>query len=150
FPMSRSLLRHGGRQGGIGIAVIPRRPQHARQNLGAAPRAAQTVGHPDVTLAVHPHSADAVADLEFLDLGRVVGGETADPVAHGVSDPDAILLVYHHGKGGQEMPGIPERIFRFIYEEKLHLLGIALWEIYDLRVLNVVRPDVAVGRDDDL
>src|SRR5262249_57512408 len=37
FPSSRSLLRHGGRQGGIGIAVIPRRPQHARQDLGAAP-----------------------------------------------------------------------------------------------------------------
>src|SRR5262249_15343872 len=48
------------------------------------------------------------------------------------------------------MPGIPERISRLIHEEKLHLLGIALWEIYDLGVLNVVRPDVAVGRDDDL
>src|SRR5262249_36727560 len=48
------------------------------------------------------------------------------------------------------MPGIPERISRLIHEEKLHLLGIALWEIYDLGVLNVVRPDVAVGGDDDL
>src|SRR5262249_38701505 len=48
------------------------------------------------------------------------------------------------------MPRIPERIFRVIYEEELHLLGIALWEIYDLGVLGVVRPDVAVGRDDDL
>src|SRR5262249_48683256 len=48
------------------------------------------------------------------------------------------------------MPGIPERIFRFIYEEELHLLGIPLGEIHDLGVLSVGRPDVAVGRDDDL
>src|SRR5262249_9166875 len=88
--------------------------------------------------------------LELLDLGRVVGGETADPVAHGVSDPNAILLVNHHGKGGQKMPGIPQRIFRVIHEEELHLLRIAFGEVYDLGVLGVVRPDVAVGRDDDL
>src|SRR5262245_31003805 len=48
------------------------------------------------------------------------------------------------------MPGIPERIFRLIHEEKLHLLRIALGEIYDLGVLDVGRPDVAIGRDDDL
>src|SRR5262249_29468251 len=98
FPFSRSLLRHGGRQGGIGIAVIARRPEHARQDLGATPRAPQAVRHPDVALTVHPHSADTVADLELLDFARIVGGETADPVAHGVSHPDAILLVNHHGK----------------------------------------------------
>src|SRR5262249_8150586 len=48
------------------------------------------------------------------------------------------------------MPGIPERIFRFIHEEKLHFLRIALGEIHDLGVLDVGRPDVAIGRDDDL
>src|SRR5262249_11823479 len=94
--------------------------------------------------------ADAVADLELLDLCWVVGGETADPVGAGVSDPDAILLVNHHGKGSQQMPGILQRIFRLIDKEELHLLGVAPGEIHDLGGVDAGCPDVAVGRDDDL
>src|SRR5262249_38861354 len=150
FQISRLLLGHGGGEDGIGLAVFVHRPQHARQARGTAQRVAQTVGHPDVALAVHRHPADAVADLELLDLCWVVGGETADPVGAGVSDPDAILLVNHHGKGSQQMPGILQGIFRLIDKEELHLLGIALGEIHDLGVVDVGCPDVAVGRDDDL
>jgi hypothetical protein len=120
-----------------------------RQDQGTAHRVPETVGNPDVALAVHGHPADAITSIKLLHLGRIVGREPGYPIATAICDPDAVLLVNRDTEGGEQVAGIIQRIAGMIYKEELHLVRISLGQVDDLGVPDVERPDITVGRDND-
>src|SRR5215471_13656490 len=106
---------------------------------------AESVGDPDVALAVDVKTAVDDSGLEILDL-RWIRGREARHFIVGVRDPNPILLINGEVKWREERLA---RLGAVAFADDPAFGPVALGEVQELALRGAERPHVAARRDDD-